>query len=88
MLNLIKKFKRSSYPQLLCNLLFDKFQVYNSSVCQEVEPKILLEKEFCMKIGIFLQFKLLFMTNLIFPLLLSMFNFVNIGTNSLKKEDW
>ena len=37
--------------------------------------------------GTLLQFTLHFMTNLVFLLLLFMFNFVNIGTKSLKKED-
>ena len=36
--------------------------------------------------GIFRQFKLLFMSNLIFLLLLFKFNIVNISTNSLKKK--
>ena len=36
----------------------------------------------------FLQFKRLFMTNLIFLLLLFMFNIRNIGTNSLEKDNW
>ena len=90
MSKLIYKIKRTSYPQLLGNLLFehsDKFQAYNSSIYQKVESNI-LEKEFCIKMSIFLQFKRLFMTNLIFLLLLFMFNVVNIGTNCLKKEDW
>ena len=59
------------YRQLLGNLLFDhsdKFQAYNSSVCQKVKSSI-LEKEFCIEMGIFPQFKRLFMTSLIFLLL-------------------
>ena len=36
-------------PNLIDNLLFehfDKFQAYSSSVCEKVETKIFLEKEF------------------------------------------
>ena len=49
MANLIEKFERSSYPQLLGNLLFehfDKFQTYSSSVCENVKSQFFLEKEF------------------------------------------
>ena len=59
-------------------------------VCENVESKILLEKEFCKKKEWvpFYNLNVFFMANLFFLLFLFMFNFVNIGTNMLNKEDW
>ena len=45
-----QEFERSSYSQLLSNLLLehlDKFQEYNSLVWKKVESQFILEKEFC-----------------------------------------
>ena len=79
--NLIKKFKRNSYPQLFGNLLFghlDKLQAYSSSVCEKVESQI--------KWVSFYNLNVFSMTNLICPLLSCMFNFIRSSSTFLVQE--
>ena len=79
--NLIKKFKRNSYPQLFGNLLFghlDKLQAYSSSVCEKVESQI--------KWVSFYNLNVFSRTNLICPLLSCMFNFIRSSSTFLVQE--
>ena len=79
--NLIKKFKRNSYPQLFGNLLFghlDKLQAYSSLVCEKVESQI--------KWVSFYNLSVFSMTNLICPLLSCMLNFIHSRSTFLVQE--
>ena len=81
-------------PNLIANLLFehlDKFQAYSSSVCKKVEFQFFLEKEFCNKMGIVLQFKRLFHDQsylfvIVIHVQLYSFMFKILGTRTTSKK--
>ena len=77
-------------PNLISNLLFehlDRFYVYSSSVCEQVEPHFFFRKEILqIKWVSFYNLNVFFVINLICLLLSFMFNFIHSCSTFLVQE--